>query len=100
MRHAHRVPPCPHADPFSRVGRAWPGRQALPEDAHAAVRRRLRELDTLRDDRAVLDPAIVVPFLIYGVLGTWACRRTGHGGLTNAVAFAWDLGVTFPLLAA
>lgn len=51
----------------------------------------------------VIVPAILVLFLIYGVLSTWAYRRTGHpavGGLTNAVAFAWALGVTFPLVAA
>lgn len=51
----------------------------------------------------VIVPAVLVLFLIYGVLGTWAYRRTGHpavGGLTNAIAFAWALGVTFPLLAA
>ena len=51
----------------------------------------------------IIVTAILVLFLIYGVLSTWAYRRTGHptvGGLTNAVAFAWALGVTFPLVAA
>jgi hypothetical protein len=50
----------------------------------------------------IIVPAILVLFLIYGVLSTWAYRRVGHpavGGLTNAVAFAWALGVTFPLVA-
>jgi hypothetical protein len=50
----------------------------------------------------IIVPAILVLFLIYGVLSTWAYRRMGHpavGGLTNAVAFAWALGVTFPLVA-
>lgn len=56
--HAHLVPPCPHADLFSRVGRAWLERQALPDDELAAVRRHLRELDTLGEDLAVLDRAI------------------------------------------
>lgn len=51
----------------------------------------------------IIVPAILVLFLIYGVLSTWAYQRTGHpavGGLTEAVAFAWALGVTFPLVAA
>lgn len=56
--HAHLVPPCPHADLFSRVGRAWLERQALPDDEHAAIRRHLRELDTLGEDLTVLDRAI------------------------------------------
>ncbi|KOX57570.1 transposase [Streptomyces purpurogeneiscleroticus] len=56
--HAHLVPPCPHADLFSRVGRAWLERQALPDDEHAAIKRHLRELDTLGEDLAVLDRAI------------------------------------------
>ncbi|APT30187.1 hypothetical protein MCBMB27_00896 [Methylobacterium phyllosphaerae] len=56
--HAHLVPPCPHADLFSRVGRAWLERQALPDDEQAAIRRHLRELDTLGEDLAVLDRAI------------------------------------------
>ncbi|ACA18524.1 transposase IS116/IS110/IS902 family protein [Methylobacterium sp. 4-46] len=56
--HAHLVPPCPHADLFSRVGRAWLERQALPDDEHAAVRRHLREFDALGEDLAVLDRAI------------------------------------------
>jgi hypothetical protein len=51
----------------------------------------------------IIVPAIVVLFLIYGLLSSWAYRRTGHpavGGITNAIAFAWALGVTFPLVAA
>jgi len=51
----------------------------------------------------IIVPAILVLFLIYGAISAWAYRRTGHpavGGLTNAVAFAWALGVTFPLVAA
>ena len=56
--HAHLMPPCPHADLFSRVGRAWLERQALPDDEHAAIKRHLRELDTLGEDLAVLDRAI------------------------------------------
>ena len=29
--HAHLIPRCPHADLFGRLGRAWLGRQSLPE---------------------------------------------------------------------
>jgi hypothetical protein len=51
----------------------------------------------------IIVPAIVVLFLIYGMLSAWVYRRTGHpavGALASAVAFAWALAVTFPLLAA
>jgi transposase len=40
--HAHLIPPCPHADLFGRLGRAWLGRQILPEDEAAAIVRHLR----------------------------------------------------------
>ena len=30
--HAHLIPPCPHADLFGRLGRAWLERQDLPAD--------------------------------------------------------------------
>ena len=52
---AHLVPPCPHVDPFNGPGRAWLGRQALPDDERAAITRHLRELDRLGEDLAVLD---------------------------------------------
>jgi len=55
---APRIPPCPHADLFSRLGRAWLGRQALPEDEVAAIGHHLRELDRLAEDLAVLDREI------------------------------------------
>src|ERR671920_1956200 len=47
---AHLVPPCPHADLFGRLGRAWLGRQTLPDDEVAAIGRHLRELDRLGED--------------------------------------------------
>jgi dienelactone hydrolase len=50
----------------------------------------------------IIIPVIVLFFLIYGLISTWAYDRTGHpmvGGIANAVAFAWAIGVTFPLLA-
>jgi len=56
--HAHLIPPCPHADLFGRLGRAWLGRQVLPEDETAAIVRHLRELDRLGEDLAVLDKEI------------------------------------------
>ncbi len=56
--HAHLVPQCPHADLFSRVGRAWLKRQLLPDDERLAIARHLREFDRLGEDLAVLDKAI------------------------------------------
>ena len=46
--HAHLIPPCPHADLFGGLGRAWLGRQDLPEDEAAAIARHLREIDVGR----------------------------------------------------
>jgi hypothetical protein len=43
----------------------------------------------------------VLFFAIYGLFARWVGRRTGQpavAGLANAVAFAWALGVTFPLV--
>lgn len=56
--HAHLIPPCPHADLFGGLGRAWLGKQELPEDEVAAIARHLRELDRLGEDLAVLDREI------------------------------------------
>jgi transposase len=53
--HAHLIPPCPHADLFGGLGRAWLARQPLPDDEVAAIGRHLRELDRLGEDLAVLD---------------------------------------------
>ena len=53
--HAHLIPPCPHADLFGGLGRAWLGRQDLPEDEAAAIARHLREIDRLGEDLAALD---------------------------------------------
>lgn len=50
----------------------------------------------------IIVPVIVLFFLVYGAISAWAYRRTGHphvAGITNAIAFAWAIGVTFPLLA-
>ncbi|MFP4146208.1 MAG: alpha/beta fold hydrolase [Halorhodospira sp.] len=46
-------------------------------------------------------PVILVFFLVYGLFSRWVYQRTAHplvAGLGNAVAFAWALGVTFPML--
>jgi len=50
----------------------------------------------------IIIPVIVLFFLVYGLFSKWAYRRTGHpfvAGFANAIAFAWAIGVTFPLLA-
>ncbi len=50
----------------------------------------------------IIVPVIVLFFIVYGLFSAWAYARTGHpyvAGLANAVAFAWALTVTFPLLA-
>ena len=50
----------------------------------------------------IIVPVIVLFFLVYGLFSRWAYRQTGHpfvAGIANAVAFAWAIGVTFPLLA-
>ena len=56
--HAHLIPPCPHADLFGRLGRAWLDRQPLPDDERAAIARHLRELDRLGEDLTALDTDI------------------------------------------
>jgi hypothetical protein len=50
---------------------------------------------------AIIIPAILVLFLIYGLFSAWAYRRTNVplvGALANALVFAWAIAVTFPLL--
>ena len=50
----------------------------------------------------IILPVIVPFFLVYGLFGRWAYRRTNHplvGAVANAVVFAWAIGVTFPMLA-
>ena len=47
-------------------------------------------------------PVIVPFFVVYGLFSAWTYRGTGNplvAGIANAVAFAWAIGVTFPLLA-
>jgi len=50
----------------------------------------------------IIVPVIVLFFMVYGLFSRWTYARTGHpfvAGFANAVAFAWAIGVTFPLLA-
>ena len=51
---------------------------------------------------AMIVPVIVPFFLVYGLLSRWIYNSTGHpliAGTASALAFAWAIGVTFPLLA-
>ncbi|MEM6848071.1 MAG: alpha/beta fold hydrolase [Pseudomonadota bacterium] len=50
----------------------------------------------------IIVPVIALFFVIYGLFGRWSFRRTGHpvpGAVATAVAFAWGITVTFPMLA-
>lgn len=50
----------------------------------------------------IIVPLILVFFIVYGLVSDWLFRRTRHpwvGGIVAAIAFAWAIGVTFPLLA-
>ena len=49
----------------------------------------------------IIAAVIVLFFLVYGLFSAWAYRATRHplvGGISNALAFAWAIAVTFPLL--
>lgn len=50
----------------------------------------------------IIVPVIALFFAVFGLFSAWTFRRTGHplvAGIANAIAFAWAIGVTFPLLA-
>ncbi len=50
----------------------------------------------------IIVPVITVFFGVYGLFSRWIYRATGYpfvAAIGNAVAFAWAIGVTFPLLA-
>jgi predicted alpha/beta-hydrolase family hydrolase len=50
---------------------------------------------------AIVVPAILVAFVIYGLFSRWAFHSIGHpwaGACANAVAFAWLIAVTFPVV--
>ncbi len=49
----------------------------------------------------IIIPVIIPFFVVYALFSAWAYRSTGNplvAGTANAVAFAWAIGVTFPLL--
>jgi dienelactone hydrolase len=50
---------------------------------------------------AIIVPAILVLFIVYGVFSRWAFRRSGHpavGAVANALAFGCFIAATFPLV--
>ncbi|MGQ0456346.1 MAG: alpha/beta hydrolase [Hyphomicrobium sp.] len=50
----------------------------------------------------IIVPVILIFFVVYGLFSGWTYRRTNHpfaGAIANALAFAWALAVTFPVLA-
>lgn len=62
-----------------------------------AVALDLRELFFL----IIVVPVILVLFVVYGLLSAWTYHRTNHpfvAGCANAVAFAWAIAATFPLV--
>jgi pimeloyl-ACP methyl ester carboxylesterase len=49
----------------------------------------------------IIMPVMAVFLIIYGLLSTWAYRRALHplvGALSNALALAWAITVTFPVV--
>jgi dienelactone hydrolase len=63
----------------------------------AAVALNLRELFFL----IIIVPAILLFFLLDGLIGGWVYRRTWHplpGALGMGLLFAWAIAVTFPLV--
>jgi transposase len=53
--HSYLIPRFPGADLFGKKGRVWLGEQPLPSDERLAIERRLRELDRLGEDLAVIE---------------------------------------------
>ncbi len=50
---------------------------------------------------AIVVPAILVAFVIYGLFSRWVFRSIGHpwaAAIANAAAFAWLIAVTFPVV--
>ena len=51
----------------------------------------------------IIVPVIVMFFLVFGAFSGWSYKQTRHplvAGFASAVAFAWAIGVTFPMVAA
>jgi pimeloyl-ACP methyl ester carboxylesterase len=50
---------------------------------------------------AIITPFILAYFIVYGLISRWTYAATGHpfvAGLANAIAVAWAIAATFPLL--
>lgn len=60
-------------------------------------------LDTERLFFVIMIVPVIIPFfIVYGLLSRWTYARTGHplvAAVASALAFAWAIGVTFPLVA-
>jgi len=78
--HSHLVPKRPRSDLFTRPGREWLKRQALPDDEREAIDRHLRELDRRAEDLAVLDREIAVAALDGRETANDDHRRQSDGG--------------------
>jgi hypothetical protein len=51
---------------------------------------------------AIIVPAILLLFVIYGLFSRWTSARTASpavAAVANALAFAWFVALTFPLVA-
>lgn len=51
----------------------------------------------------IIVPVIVMVFVVFGAFSAWSYRRTRNplaAGIATAIAFAWAIGVTFPMIAA
>jgi len=50
---------------------------------------------------ALIVPAILLLFVIYGLFSRWSVRSIGHpapAAVANALAFAWFIAAIFPLV--
>jgi hypothetical protein len=49
----------------------------------------------------IIVPAILVLFLVFGLISRWSYGATNHplpGAFANAAVFAWAIAVTFPII--
>jgi hypothetical protein len=49
----------------------------------------------------IIVPVILLLFVVHGLFSRWAYRATGHplvGAVASAIAFAWAIAVTFPVV--
>lgn len=50
----------------------------------------------------IIVPVIILFFVVFGAFSAWSYRQTGNplaAGAATAIAFAWSIGVTFPMIA-